>query len=142
MPEVSEDALRSVDHGYALFPARYVDAGEGRRRLLLEEASILREGHESRVKPQRDFCPIVAARTLAGILDYIRCRAQGEYVITGQIGGELAGSVKDREMNKDTGVFYHTLAKGSRPVREDLPAKEQEEILAPSDSPRACEFGL
>lgn len=149
MAEISEADLRPKDNNYAPFEPKCIDVGDGRtlvfRQVDREEAPILLEYIAPLVKVQRDFYDIVAARTYAEILGYIRYRVQDEYVLVGQVDGELVNIVNGRQLNRDVGVSYHTLAvkRGMRAgahgfatkMEYHLDALNQKEVLIVAESP-------
>jgi len=59
---------------------------------------------------EKDFYNIVAARVYAELLGYATYRVQDEYVIVGQIDGQLAAIVNGRIVNPDVGTSYHTMS--------------------------------
>lgn len=144
-----EKILRPVDNPAPLFPPKLIVLASGEkmvvRQIGREEIPQLLPCVEPLIHVERDYYDIVSARVYAELLGYYRFRVQDEYVLVGQIDGELAAIVNGRRMNPDVGVSYHTLAlkRGLRVGAHCFAAKmeyhidimKQKEVLVVAESP-------
>lgn len=144
-----EKILRPVDHDYPPFPPKFVQLANGEhmviRQVFRDEIPDILPHVESLIDVERDYYDIVAARVYAELLGYYRYRVQDEYVLIGQINGELAAIVNGRFVNSELGMSYHTLAlrRGLRVGAHAFAAKMeyhfdivgQKEVLIVAESP-------
>ncbi|HEY3452662.1 MAG TPA: hypothetical protein VGK67_40330 [Myxococcales bacterium] len=131
------------------FPAKVVTLAGGEqmviRQVTRDEIPDLLPHVEPLIHHERDFYDIVAVRVYAELLGYYRYRVQDEYVLVGQIDGELAAIVNGRMLNPDIGMSYHTIAlkRGLRVGAHCFAAKmeyhidvlKQKEVLIVAESP-------
>lgn len=144
-----EQILRPTDHEYPPFEPKFVQLASGEmmviRQVFREEIPDILPFIEPLLHVERDFYDIVSARVYAELLGYYRYRVQDEYVLIGQINGELAAVVNGRFVNSDVGMSYHTLAlrRGLRVGAHAFAAKMeyhfdtigQKEVLIVAESP-------
>lgn len=144
-----EKLIRPVDHPMPEFPPKLMTLASGHqmvvRQVSREEIPDILPHVEKLVHVERDYYNIVAARVYAELLGYHLYRVQDEYVLVGQIDGELVAVVNGRMMNPDVGVSYHTLAlrRGLRVGAHAFAAKmeyhmdflKQKEVLIVAESP-------
>ena len=144
-----EKILRPVDNPFPPFPAKYMTLANGEtmviRQVSREEIPDLLQYVAPLVQVERDYYDLVAARVYAELLSYYSYRVQDEYVLVAQIEGELAAIVNGRQVNKDVGMSYHTLAlrRGLRIGAHAFAAKmeyhidilKQKEVLVVAESP-------
>lgn len=149
MPVDLEKLLRPVDSPMPPFPAKVVTLAGGEqmviRQVTRDEIPDLLPHVEPLIHHERDFYDIVAVRVYAELLGYYRYRVQDEYVLVGQIDGELAAIVNGRMLNPDIGMSYHTIAlkRGLRVGAHCFAAKmeyhidvlKQKEVLIVAESP-------
>lgn len=144
-----EQILRPIDHEFPPFEPKFVQLASGEsmviRQVFREEIPDILPFIEPLLHVERDFYDIVSARVYAELLGYYRYRVQDEYVLIGQINGELAAVVNGRFVNSDVGMSYHTLAlrRGLRVGAHAFAAKMeyhfdtigQKEVLIVAESP-------
>lgn len=149
MPIELESILRPVDHEYPPFEPKFVQLASGEnmviRQVFREEIPDILPHIEPLLHVERDYYDIVSARVYAELLGYYRHRVQDEYVLIGQINGELAAVVNGRFVHRDLGMSYHTLAlrRGLRVGAHAFAAKMeyhfdiigQKEVLIVAESP-------
>jgi hypothetical protein len=149
MPVDLEKLLRPVDNPMPPYPSKVVTLAGGEqmviRQVTRDEIPDLLPHVEPLIHHERDFYDIVAVRVYAELLGYYRYRVQDEYVLCGQIDGELAAIVNGRMVNPDVGMSYHTLAlkRGLRVGAHCFAAKmeyhidilKQKEVLIVAESP-------
>ena len=149
MPVDLEKLLRPVDSPLPPYPAKVVTLAGGEqmviRQVSRDEIPDLLPHVEPLIHHERDFYDIVAVRVYAELLGYYRYRVQDEYVLCGQIDGELAAIVNGRIVNPDQGMSYHTIAlkRGLRVGAHCFAAKmeyhidilKQKEVLIVAESP-------
>ena len=80
------------------------------RQAVREEVPTLLKAVHPLVGVARDFYDIVAARTYAELLGWMRYRVRDEYCLVGLVDGTLVGVVNGRSLSKRIGVSYHTIA--------------------------------
>ena len=114
MIEDLEKILRPVDTPLPKFPAKSITLKDGKemvmRQVGRETIPELLPYVEPLMHVSKDFYDIVASRVYAELLAYYTYRVQDEYVIIGQIDGELVAIVNGRILNPDVGISYHTLS--------------------------------
>ena len=144
-----EKILRPVDTPLPEFPAKHMTLVGGQqlviRQITRDEVPYLLPHVAPLMQVERDFYNIVAARIYAELLGYYTYRVVDEYVLVGQIDGELVAIVNGRSMNPEIGVSYHTLAlrRGMRVGAHCFAAKmeyhidilKQKEVLVVAESP-------
>lgn len=144
-----ESILRPVDHPYPPYPPKYMQLASGEymvvRQVSRDEIPDILPFIEPLLHVERDYYDIVSARVYAELLGYYRHRVQDEYVLIGQIDGELAAVVNGRFVNAELGMSYHTLAlrRGLRVGAHAFAAKMeyhmdivgQKEVLIVAESP-------
>jgi hypothetical protein len=149
MPVDLEKLLRPVDNPYPPYPPKVVTLAGGEkmviRQVTRDEIPDLLQHVEPLIHHERDFYDIVAVRVYAELLGYYRHRVQDEYVLVGQVDGELAAIVNGRMVSKDLGMSYHTIAlrRGLRVGAHCFAAKMeyhidivgQKEVLIVAESP-------
>jgi hypothetical protein len=144
-----EKILRPIDTPMPEFPAKMMTLSSGEQMVIRqvgrEEIPDLLPLVEPLIHVERDFYHIVAARVYAELLSYYTHRVQDEYVLIGQINGELATVVNGRRVNADIGMSFHTMAlrRGLRVGAHAFAAKMeyhmdilgQKEVLIVAESP-------
>jgi hypothetical protein len=144
-----EKILRPVDTPMPEYPAKCMTLVGGEqlvvRQITRDEVPYLLPHVEPLIHVERDFYNVVASRVYAELLSYYTHRVVDEYVMVGQIEGELVAIVNGRIMNPDVGVSYHTLAlrRGLRVGAHCFAAKmeyhmdilKQKEVLIVAESP-------
>lgn len=149
MPVDLEKLLRPVDSPMPPFPPKVVTLAGGEqmviRQVTRDEIPDLLPHVEPLIHHERDFYDIVAVRVYAELLGFLRHRVQDEYVLVGQIDGELGAIVNGRMVNADVGMSYHTIAlkRGLRVGAHCFAAKmeyhidilKQKEVLIVAESP-------
>jgi hypothetical protein len=144
-----EKILRPVDTPMPDFPAKFMTLSSGElmviRQVSRDDIPDLLPMVEPLMHVERDFYHIVAARVYAELLSYYTYRVQDEYVLIGQINGELATVVNGRRVSADIGMSYHTMAlrRGLRVGAHAFAAKmeyhmdilKQKEVLIVAESP-------
>jgi hypothetical protein len=144
-----EKILRPIDTPMPEFPAKMMTLSSGEQMVIRqvgrEEIPDLLPLVEPLIHVERDFYHIVAARVYAELLSYYTHRVQDEYVLVGQINGELATVVNGRRVNADVGMSFHTMAlrRGLRVGAHAFAAKmeyhmdilKQKEVLIVAESP-------
>jgi hypothetical protein len=144
-----EKILRPVDTPMPLFPSKVITLKDGQKMVMRqigrEEIPSLLPHVEPLIHLERDFYNIVASRLYAELLGYSTYRVQDEYVIVGQIDGELASIVNGRIVNPEVGTSYHTftLKRGLRigalsfatKMEYHLDVLKQKEVLVVAESP-------
>ena len=112
-----ECILRAVDSPIlekATYPAKLVTI-KGGRKLLVRRATRA-EGPEVLkaiklyTEVNKDFYDIVAARTYAEVLGWMRYRVKDHYLMLGILDDELVGLANARMWNQDLGISFHTMA--------------------------------
>ena len=144
-----EKILRPVDHPAPEFPPKIITLASGAkmvvRQICRDEVPALLPHVEPLIHVERDYYDIVSVRVYAELLGYYRHRVQDEYVLIGQIDGELVAIVNGRRMTPEVGVSYHTLSlrRGLRVGAHCFAAKmeyhidilKQSEVLVVAESP-------
>jgi hypothetical protein len=144
-----EKLLRPVDTPMPEYPAKVITLKDGKKMVMRQigrdEVPALLPHVEPLIHLERDFYNIVASRLYAELLGYITYRVQDEYVIIGQVDGELAAIVNGRIVNPEVGTSYHTfsLRRGSRigahafatKMEYHLDILKQKEVLVVAESP-------
>lgn len=144
-----EKILRPVDTPMPDFPPKLMTLSSGEQMVIRqvgrEEIPDILPYVEPLIHVERDFYHIVAARVYAELLSYYTHRVQDEYVLVGQIDGELATIVNGRRVNADIGMSFHTMAlrRGLRVGAHAFAAKmeyhmdilKQKEVLIVAESP-------
>ena len=144
-----EKILRPVDRPLPPYPAKHMTLASGDtlviRQAERDEVPTLLRHVAPLIHVERDFYDIVAARVYAELLGWYRYRMQDEYVLVGQIDGELTAIVNGRTVDARRGMSLHTLAmrRGLRIGAHCFAAKmeyhidilEQEEVLIVAESP-------
>jgi len=144
-----EKILRPVDHPLPPYPAKHMTLASGDtlviRQVVRDEVPTLLRHVAPLIHVERDFYDVVAARVYAELLGWYRYRMQDEYVLVGQIDGELAAIVNGRTVDARRGMSLHTLAlrRGLRIGAHCFAAKmeyhidilEQDEVLVVAESP-------
>jgi hypothetical protein len=112
MIDAMEMSLRPVDTPMPQFPSKVITLKDGQKMVMRqigrEETALLLPYVEPLIHLNRDFYNIVASRLYSELLGYVTYRVQDEYVIIGQIDGELAAIVNGRTINPKVGLSYHT----------------------------------
>lgn len=144
-----EKILRPVDRPMPPFPPKVVTLASGEKMVIRQvgrdDMPALLPHVEALIHMERDYYDIVTARLYAELLGFYRHRVQDEYVLVGQIDGELATIVNGRMVDADVGMSYHTLAlrRGLRVGAHGFAAKmeyhidilKQKEVLVVAESP-------
>jgi hypothetical protein len=144
-----EKLLRPVDTPMPQYPSKVITLKDGQKMVMRqvgrEEIPSLLPHVEPLIHLDRDFYNIVASRLYAELLGYLTYRVQDEYVIVGQIDGELAAIVNGRIVNPEVGTSYHTftLKRGLRvgahafatKMEYHLDILKQKEVLVVAESP-------
>jgi hypothetical protein len=144
-----EKMLRPVDTPMPQYPSKVITLKDGQKMVMRqvgrEEIPALLPHVEPLIHLDRDFYNIVASRLYAELLGYLTYRVQDEYVIVGQIDGELAAIVNGRIVNPEVGTSYHTftLRRGLRigahafatKMEYHLDFLKQKEVLVVAESP-------
>lgn len=144
-----EKILRPIDTPMPQYPSKVITLKDGQKMVMRqvgrEEIPSLLPHVEPLIHLERDFYNIVAARLYAELLGYSTYRVQDEYVIVGQIDGELAAIVNGRIVNPEVGTSYHTftLKRGLRvgahafatKMEYHLDILKQKEVLVVAESP-------
>jgi hypothetical protein len=149
MIDEMEKSLRPVDTPMPQFPSKVITLKDGQKMVMRqvgrEEIPALLPHVEPLIHLERDFYNIVASRLYSELLGYSTYRVQDEYVIVGQIDGELAAIVNGRIINPQVGLSYHTftLKRGLRVGAHAFATKmeyhfdylKQSEVLVVAESP-------
>jgi hypothetical protein len=114
MPDDLEKILRPVDTPLPGYPPKVITLKDGQQMVMRQVGREVVPRLLPFVEPlmhcPKDFYDIVASRIYAELLAYYTYRVQDEYVIIGQIDGELVAIVNGRVVNPDVGMSYHTLS--------------------------------
>ena len=114
MVDEMEMSLRPKDTPMPQFPSKVITLKDGSKMVMRqigrEETALLLPYVEPLIHLDRDFYNIVASRLYSELLGYVTYRVQDEYVIIGQIDGELATIVNGRTINPELGLSYHTFS--------------------------------
>jgi hypothetical protein len=109
-----EEILRPPERALPPYPPKVIVLASGEkmivRQALREEVPTLLKAVQPLTTVARDFYDIVAARTYAELLGWLRYRVRDEYCLVGLIDGTLVGVVNGRSLSKRIGVSYHTIA--------------------------------
>jgi hypothetical protein len=109
-----EEILRPPERDLPPYPAKAIALASGERMVVRqarrEEVPLLLTAVHPLLGVARDFYDIVAARTYAELLGWMRYRVRDEYCLVGLIDGVLVGLVNGRSLSKRVGVSYHTIA--------------------------------
>jgi len=109
-----EEILRPPERSLPPYPPKFIVLASGERMVVRQatrdEVPVLLEAVRPLVGVARDFYDIVAARTYAELLGWMRYRVRDEYCLVGLIDGTLVGLVNGRSLSKRIGVSYHTIA--------------------------------
>lgn len=109
-----EGLLRPKVQDAPPYPAKFVQLANGEtmvvRPVERDEIPLLLEYVQPMIKVERDFYDIVAARVFAELLAEYVHRIQDQYILIGQINGELATIVNGRTLSPGIGVSLHTIA--------------------------------
>jgi hypothetical protein len=149
MPIDLEGILRPVDTPLEPYPPKYMTLANGETMVIRQadrdEMPDLLKHVEPLLHVERDFYELVASRVYAELLAFYRYRIQDEYVLVGQIDGELAAIVNGRTAGPKLGMSLHTLAlrRGLRIGAHCFAAKMeyhidilgQDEVLIVAESP-------
>ena len=96
------------------YPAKFMQLANGEtmviRSVERDEIPLLLEYVQPLIKVERDFYDIVAARVFAELLGQYVHRIQDQYILIGQIDGELATIANGRTLSPGIGVSLHTIA--------------------------------
>ena len=144
-----EKILRPIDHPLEPYPAKFMTVASGEvlviRQATRDEVPNLLRHVAPLIHVERDYYDIVAARVYSELLGWYRYRMQDEYVLVGQIDGELAAIVNGRTVDATRGMSLHTLAmrRGLRIGAHCFAAKMeyhldilgQDEVLVVAESP-------
>jgi hypothetical protein len=114
MSDDLEKILRPVDTPLPKYPSKVITLKNGERMVMRqvgrEAVPQLLPYIEPLMHVSKDFYDIVGSRLYAELLGYATYRVQDEYVIIGQIDGELVAIVNGRILNAEVGVSYHTFS--------------------------------
>jgi len=109
-----EEVLRPPERNLPPYPPKSIVLASGERMVVRqaarEEVPTLLKAVQPLVGVARDFYDIVAGRTYAELLGWMRYRVRDEYCLVGLIDGTLVGLVNGRSLSKKIGVSYHTIA--------------------------------
>ena len=109
-----EEVLRPPERNLPPYPPKSILLASGERMVVRqaarEEVPTLLKAVQPLVGVARDFYDIVASRTYAELLGWMRYRVRDEYCLVGLIDGTLVGLVNGRSLSKKIGVSYHTIA--------------------------------
>ncbi len=109
-----EEILRPPEKDLPPYPAKYIVLASGERMVIRqarrEEVPILLPDVAALTTVDRDYYDIVAARTYAELLGWLRHRVRDEYCLVGLVDGVLVGLVNGRSLSPRIGVSYHTIA--------------------------------
>ena len=134
-----EEILRPPERDLPPYPAKAITLASGERMVVRqaarEEVPLLLEAVRPLTTVARDFYDIVAARTYAELLGWMRYRVRDEYCLVGLIDGVLVGLVNGRSLSKRIGVSYHTIAMRRGRARRGAPVRGQDGV--PHRAPRA-----
>ncbi|HBW46726.1 TPA: hypothetical protein DEF17_02185 [bacterium] len=144
-----EKLLRPVDTPLPPYPPKVITLADGSkmvvRQIGRDDIPDLLPHVEALIHHERDYYDIVSVRVYAELLAYYRYRVVDEYVLIGQINGELSAIVNGRIYSPEIGMSYHTLGlkRGLRIGAHCFAAKmeyhidvlKQEEVLIVAESP-------
>jgi hypothetical protein len=109
-----EEVLRPPERDLPPYPPKAITLASGEqmvvRQARREEVPTLLKEVAPLMTVERDFYDIVAARTYAELLGWLRYRVRDEYCLVGLIDGVLVGLVNGRSLSPKVGVSYHTIA--------------------------------
>jgi hypothetical protein len=109
-----EEILRPPERDLPPYPPKFMVLASGEkmvvRQATRDEVPTLLKAVHPLLGVARDFYDIVAARTYAELLGWMRYRVRDEYCLVGLIDGVLVGLVNGRSLSKRIGVSYHTIA--------------------------------
>jgi hypothetical protein len=109
-----EEVLRPPERNLPPYPPKSIYLASGERMVVRqasrEEVPILLRAVGPLTTVERDFYDIVASRTYAELLGWMRYRVRDEYCLVGLIDGVLVGLVNGRTLSKKIGVSFHTIA--------------------------------
>jgi len=109
-----EEVLRPPERDLPPYPPKAITLASGEqmvvRQAWREEVPTLLKEIAPLTTIERDFYDIVAARTYAELLGWLRYRVRDEYCLVGLIDGVLVGLVNGRSLSPKVGVSYHTIA--------------------------------
>lgn len=109
-----EEVLRPPERDLPPYPPKAIVLASSEtmvvRQATREEVPTLLTAVHPLLGVARDFYDIVAARTYAELLGWMRYRVRDEYCLVGLIDGTLVGVVNGRSLSKRIGVSYHTIA--------------------------------
>jgi hypothetical protein len=109
-----EEVLRPPERDLPPYPPKAITLASGEqmvvRQTRREEVPTLLKEVAPLTTIERDFYDIVAARTYAELLGWLRYRVRDEYCLVGLIDGVLVGLVNGRSLSPKVGVSYHTIA--------------------------------
>lgn len=148
-----EDILRppqnEVNPENTPYPAKVIDVKGQKmivRQVYREEIPTLLKVVYDIITIDKDFYDLVAVRVYGELLSYYKHRVKDEYVLVGQVDGEVVGIVNGRlKQNPKVGLSYHTMAikRGYRVGLHLFVAKMEyhmdflgnEEVLVVAESP-------
>ena len=109
-----EEVLRPPERNLPPYPPKSIYLASGERMVVRQatrdEVPLLLKAAGPLTTVERDFYDIVASRTYAELLGWMRYRVRDEYCLVGLIDGVLVGLVNGRTLSKKIGVSYHTIA--------------------------------
>lgn len=109
-----EGILRPPERQLPAYPPKVIMLASGEKMVVRQarrqEVPMLLKAIAPLVEVERDFYDIVAARTYAELLGWLRYRVRDEYCLVGLIDGVLVGLVNGRCLSKKIGISYHTIA--------------------------------
>ena len=109
-----EEILRPPEKQLPPYPAKCIVLASGEKMVVRqgrrEEVPVLLPAAGVLTRVERDYYDIVAARTYAELLGWLRYRVRDEYCLVGLIDGVLVGLVNGRSLSARVGVSYHTIA--------------------------------
>ncbi len=109
-----EAILRPPERQLPPYPPKVIVLASGEKMVVREakreEVPTLLKAVAPLIQVERDFYDIVAARTYAELLGWLRYRVRDEYCLVGLIDGVLVGLVNGRCLSRKIGISYHTIA--------------------------------
>jgi hypothetical protein len=109
-----EEILRPPERELPPYPPKSIFLASGEKMVVRqagrEDVPALLSAVRPLTEVERDFYDIVAARTYAELLGWMRYRVRDEYCLVGLIDGVLVGVVNGRSLSPRVGVSYHTIA--------------------------------
>jgi len=113
-----EDILRpsqnEVNPENTPYPAKIIDVKEQQmivRQVSREDIPALLKMVYETIQIDKDFYDLVGVRVYGELLSYYKYRVKDEYVLVGQVDGEVVGIVNGRiKQDPKIGLSYHTMA--------------------------------